>query len=197
MLTGNLMAIWSELKSLIEGRMDEKPKLTPERMQLLIAVSNRLIFALALLMAILIPGAFLTFWFGSEIAGAVPLMTLLVGALGGFVGLQKRVNILSEEELTLLSKSWVYTFLSPVVGGILSSLTYVLFVSGLISGDLFPSFKALQNEASSGIKTLFDIQGQATDYAKLIFWCFLAGYSERFATNILSQFEAAGANLKK
>ena len=28
------------------------------------------------------------------------------------------------------------------------------------------------------------------DYAKLVFWCFLAGYSEKFVTNIISRFES-------
>ena len=114
--------------------MPDKPPLTPERMQLLICVSNRLLMALGMLMALLIPDALLTYWFGAVIVGAVPMMTLLIGALGGFVGLQKRLGQLADEDLTLLSKSWVYTFLSPLVGGILATLTYVLFISGLLTG---------------------------------------------------------------
>jgi hypothetical protein len=149
-----------------------------------------LLLALGALMATLIPGALLTYWFGAVIVGAVPMMTLLVGALGGFVGLQKRLGQLANEDLALLSKSWVYTFLSPLVGGILALLTYVLFISGLLSGDLFPKFVADKDVTADGIEVLFAIQGQAADYAKLIFWCFLSGYSERFATDILSQFES-------
>ncbi len=174
--------------------MPDKPPLTPERMQLLICVSNRLLMALGMLMALLIPGALLTYWFGAVIVGAVPMMTLLVGALGGFVGLQKRLGQLANEDLTLLSKSWVYTFLSPLVGGILATLTYVLFISGLLTGDLFPKFVSDKlPSAVQGIEILFSIHGQATDYAKLIFWCFLAGYSERFATDILAHFESSGS----
>ena len=38
---------------------------------------------------------------------------------------------------------------------------------------------------------LFQVQGVGyKDYAKLIFWCFLAGYSESFVTNIISRFES-------
>jgi hypothetical protein len=173
--------------------MSDKPPLTPERMQLLIRVSNRLLLALVALMTILIPGALLTYCFGAVIVGAVPMMTLLVGALGGFVGLQKRLGQLANDDLTLLSKSWVYTFLSPLVGGILALLTYVLFVSGLLTGDLFPKFVPDKDVTADGINVLFAIQGQAADYAKLIFWCFLSGYSERFATDILSQFESQGS----
>jgi hypothetical protein len=171
--------------------MPDKPTLTLERMQLLITVSNRLLFALGSLGALLIPGAFITYWFGAIIVGAVPLMTLLVGALGGFVGLQKRLNQLPNEELTLLSKSWVFTLLSPLVGGILATLVYVMFISGLLTGDLFPKFVSDKLASNpQGLEALFNVHGQAADYAKLIFWCFLAGYSERFATDVLAHFES-------
>ena len=173
--------------------MSDKPPLTPERMQLLIRISNRLLLALGALMSLLIPGALLTYWIGAKFAGAVPMMTLLVGALGGFVGLQKRLGELADGDLTLLSNSWVYTILSPLVGGILALLTYVLFISGLLTGDLFPNFAPDSNVVADGINVLFAIQGQPADYAKLIFWCFLAGYSERFATGILSQFDSRGS----
>ena len=72
-------------------------------------------------------------------------------------------------------------------------MTYVLFVSGLLTGDLFPKFIPDSNVVPDGINVLFAIQGQAADYAKLIFWSFLAGYSERFATRILSQFDSRGS----
>ena len=49
--------------------MSDKPPLTPERMQILICVSNRLLMALGMLMALLIPGALLTYWFGAVIVG--------------------------------------------------------------------------------------------------------------------------------
>ncbi len=85
--------------------------------------------------------------------------------------------------------------LSPLIGGILATLTYVLFVSGLLTGDLFPKFVSDKLPAAvQGIEVLFSIHGQATDYAKLIFWCFLAGYSEHFATNILANFESSGSH---
>ena len=93
-----------------------------------------------------------------------------------------------------MSKSWVFSFLSPLVGGILATLTYVLFISGLLTGDLFPKFVSDKlPSAVQGIEILFNIHGEATDYAKLIFWCFLAGYSERFATDILAHFESSGS----
>jgi hypothetical protein len=31
------------------------------------------------------------------------------------------------------------------------------------------------------------------DAARLVFWCFLAGYSEKFVTNIISRFESGAS----
>ncbi|MEI6320245.1 MAG: hypothetical protein WCS09_17140, partial [Pseudomonadota bacterium] len=134
---------------------------------------------------------------------------LMVGMIGGFVGLQRRLRSMPDEDLTLLANSWVYVCLSPLVGGILAVVTYVLFVSGLLAGDLFPTFvpdlpgtgpaagaslaagDATVVDAPRGIGKIFAIQGAAAaDYAKMLFWCFLAGFSERFATDIMSRFES-------
>lgn len=44
----------------------------------------------------------------------------------------------------------------------------------------------------TGLTVLFQAQGVGyKDYAKLVFWCFVAGYSESFVTNIISHFETA------
>ncbi len=168
------------------------PPISPERLKLIRQVSNRLFIALGVLLLIFIPAGFLVYW--KLFAGAVPLMALAVGFFGGLVGLQKRLRRLPDEDLMLMAQSWVYTCLSPLVGGILASLTYILFVSGLLSGDLFPKFVADKGAAATdGLAALFAIHGQGTDYAKLIFWCFLAGYSERFVTDLLEQFEGRTA----
>lgn len=163
---------------------------SPERLKLIRDVSNRLFISLAVLLAVFIPAAFATYLLRSNIVGAVPMMALVSGFFGGFVGLQKRLRQLPDDELQLMAQSWVYTCLSPMVGGILAGLTYILFISGLLSGDLFPNFKFESGEqAGEGLAKLFAISGDGADYAKLIFWCFLAGYSERFATDVLGKFE--------
>jgi hypothetical protein len=156
--------------------------LVNDRLHMIRTVSNRLLIALGGLLVLVIPGAMI---------GATPLMTLMVGAIGGFVGLQRRLKQLSDDDLALLADSWVYIILSPMVGGILAVLIYILFISGLLAGNLFPKFVADTNAASTqGLDALFLIHGEAADYAKLIFWCFLAGFSERFAIDIISKFEA-------
>jgi hypothetical protein len=166
-----------------------------DRLRLIRTISNRLLIALGVLMALIVPGAMIASSHSDSIVGATPLMTLMIGAIGGFVGLQRRLKQLPDDDLILLGDSWVYVALSPVVGGILAALMYILFISGLLAGDLFPKF--VPDAAASsveGLGALFCIHGAASDYAKLIFWCFLAGFSERFAVDIISQFESRGTN---
>jgi hypothetical protein len=71
------------------------------------------------------------------------MVTIVIAAdvIGGFVGLQRRLKDLTIQDLTLMSNSWIYTCLSPLVGGVLALLLYILFISKLVSGDLFPLFR--------------------------------------------------------
>jgi len=177
-----------------------------ERQEMIRIISNRLFVALFALMAITMLGGYLT-WQGHAVsAGATNWMVMLCGAIGGFISLQRRLKTMTEGDLLLLARSWVYVLLSPLVGGILALLLYFLFIGELLQGDLFPDFVidgAPGNDAGtsladnggnssrSGVAVLFSVKGAAyTDYAKLIFWCFLAGYSESFVTNIISRFES-------
>ncbi|MBX3739437.1 MAG: hypothetical protein KF712_00495 [Akkermansiaceae bacterium] len=122
-----------------------------------------------------------------------PFIVFIVGSIGGFVGFQRRLKDLDDEDLTLLSESWIYTLLAPLVGGILAVLLYIVFLSGLLGGDIFPSFRQdplIENQKVTRFSVIFSTHGDFKDYAKLIFWAFIAGFSERFVTNILAQFEA-------
>jgi hypothetical protein len=173
-----------------------------EKLLMLRTIGNRLALALAVLVGVTIPGAFYAHLHPDAFIGATPLAALMVGMIGGFVGLQRRLRSMPDEDLMLLANSWVYVCLSPLVGGILAVVTYVLFVSGLLAGDLFPTFVADVAPAAAGAPggtpvaahgfgKIFAIQGAAAaDYAKMLFWCFLAGFSERFATDIMSRFES-------
>ena len=64
----------------------------------------------------------------------------LCGIVGGFVSIQQRVKTVSDEELILLTRSWFPILLVPVFGGVFSLVLYCLFLSGIVSGSLFPVF---------------------------------------------------------
>jgi hypothetical protein len=161
-------------------------------------VSNRLVRALTVLMLLAAPGAWIAYHFPENNLVTTPVIALMVGAIGGFVGLQRRLKKMPADDLALLANSWVCISLPPVVGGILAVLAYVLFISGMLSGDLFPAFVPDPGaEAVSGFRVIFAVHGDAQDYAKMVFWSFMAGFSERFMTDIIQRFDAGAGPADK
>ncbi len=153
-------------------------------------VSNRLLFALMVLIALFV-AAKLAITEHNE-SFILPFV-LIAGALGSFVSLQRRLKQLSADDLSLMCESLASVWLPPITGALLAAILYMLFIGNLISGSLFPAFNA-QPEAGTVLKgfvLLAHIEATSvSDYAKLIFWSFLAGFSESFVTNIMGTFES-------
>lgn len=118
------------------------------------------------------------------------------GLLGGFVSIQQRLKKFGDEELYLLSKSWFQILLIPVYGGIFALVLYLGFLSKVIEGSLFPHFASPPFSepipTTEDIKNFFSQTYPATgaDLAKLLFWSFVAGFSERFVPQIIDRSEA-------
>jgi hypothetical protein len=116
------------------------------------------------------------------------------GLVGGFVSIQQRIKKVSNEELELLSRSWCQILLIPVYGGIFALVLYLAFLSRVIEGPLFPAFSIPPFSvppSTDDMKNLFEVTYPSTgvDFAKLLFWCFIAGFSERFVPQIISTAE--------
>lgn len=66
----------------------------------------------------------------------------------------------------------------------------------MITGPLFPIFDkttATYDQNTNGLLNLFlSYSDNPKEYAKLIVWAFLAGYSEKFVIDILGKFESKG-----
>jgi len=115
------------------------------------------------------------------------------GLLGGFVSIQQRLRKFGDEELELLSQSWCQVLLIPVYGGIFALVLYIGFLSGVIEGSMFPSFSS--HPFSQPVPTTADLKrffsetypSSGADVAKLLFWSFLAGFSERLVPQILDR----------
>jgi len=159
-----------------------------DRQKKIMLVSKRLlIFAgisLVLTVIVFIPTFFYNYHF------FISWLCFECGIIGGFVSIQQRLKKIDNDELTLLSESWASILLVPVYGGIFSLVLYILFLSGLIKGDLFPQFMVhvFNNPVSTDdIKKLLTetYPKDGADFAKFIFWSFLAGFSERFVPQII------------
>lgn len=113
------------------------------------------------------------------------------GIIGGFVSIQQRLNKIDKGELKLLADSWASILLIPIYGGIFALLLYVIFLAQLIEGGLFPEFyipkfsePITNSDIQKFIKESYPASGP--DFAKLIFWSFVSGFSERFVPQIIS-----------
>ena len=179
---------------------------------------------------IVILAAFLVFVligaFYPERLGAFSL-AFLCGAVGGSLSLLKRIRIEKIEALREIQSSMVTTLMPLLYGGILASITYMLFLGCILTGDgegglftsnLFPEFEGLHCAAdvsaaaesaqaltqhgtidggsATGSKQTLDMKSfiqikpkSIQDFAKLLVWSLLAGYSEKFVDGILRTLE--------
>ena len=108
------------------------------------------------------------------------VLIFLLGNIGGYVGVHKSLADLKDDEVIQLSASWWAILAPSLVGGILAEILYILFLSNLVAGDIFPKFKP-DNTAQEGLGSL--MAQHAVDmpaYAKLFFWAFLAGFNQKY-----------------
>ncbi len=114
----------------------------------------------------------------------------LAGLIGGFVSIQQRLPTIGLTELRELSNSWLSILLIPINGGIFAIVLMLMFLSGILEGAMFPKYVHSpidqQNLVASFVQwltTTFPKSG--ADVAKLLFWSFVAGFSERFVPQII------------
>ena len=129
----------------------------------------------------------------------IALFVFAAGLVGGFVSIQQRLPKIALKELQVLSGSWLSITLIPINGGIFAIVLMLVFLSGILDGPMFPKFThqaihldpcpiILAESFKNWLVTVFPSTGP--DIAKLIFWSFVAGFSERFVPQIIRK--AAG-----
>src|SRR5690349_2941598 len=119
------------------------------------------------------------------------------GLIGGFVSIQQRLKRIGDAELALLATSWFQIVLIPIYGGIFALVLYVGFLSKIVTGDLFPAFYVppFHNPpVHADIQAFLSetVPASGADIAKLLFWCFVAGFSERFIPQIIGKTDGSG-----
>lgn len=116
------------------------------------------------------------------------------GIIGGFVSIQQRLDKVKDEELRHLAQSWATILIIPVFGGVFALVFYMLVLSGILQGALFPLF-AIPPFPKDSLPSTQDFvrfftetyPASGPDFAKLAFWAFVSGFSERFVPQIISK----------
>jgi hypothetical protein len=117
----------------------------------------------------------------------------LVGALGGLISSQRRVQSIPSvgESLTDMTNLYFYqpsVIVSAMSGAIFAAILCMLFASGLISSNLFPTLDISVHETF-----VPSVHMTSGDLGKLLIWCFIAGFAERFVPDTLDRLVSRSA----
>ena len=152
------------------------------------SINRRLIIASAVLLLVSTAGFVMPYIMKGRML--ISVICLVCGILGGFVSLEQRLGRLPSEAHNLLSESWFQILLRPLYGGIFALVAYVLLLSGLVSSAIFPVF-VYPPLPDTGITPQYfmlfltdTVPAGAQDFAKLLFWSFAAGFTERLIPQI-------------
>ena len=128
----------------------------------------------------------------------ISLVCFFAGTIGGALSLQQRVQKIPNSELDTIANSWITLLFVPIFSGVFALILYVIFLANIVDGNLFPKFE-IPHEPTKGIDSRYFINlfsntypASLQDIARLIFWCFIAGFSERFVPNIIGKASNSG-----
>ena len=120
------------------------------------------------------------------------IYVFVAGLIGGFVSIQQRLPAIGLSELRELSSSWISILLIPINGGIFAIVLMLMFLSKIIQGAMFPTFFpiTIESDLDKVVESFWNwftksCPESGPDIAKLLFWSFVAGFSERFVPQII------------
>ena len=118
---------------------------------------------------------------------ATILAVLFMGALGGFVSLQQRIQNIPTDGDPVLTILQLYNgqlslYLAPLTGAIFAFVVFLLFIGDILSGAVFPNIKNLVLYRPVEYGSLLE----PLNYGKLLVWSFVVGFAERFVPDTLT-----------
>ncbi len=148
-------------------------------------------FGLVVVLALILGVGFWSAW-----SPPLLLLVVLAGMLGAFFSALTRLYHVDQAGAALITPTlqglggWymaMYSSVPPVIGAIAALVLYMLFVSGLVQGDLFPEIDCVKEAVCDNISNLMKNYWpvEPSDYGKALVWSFIAGFSERFVPDLL------------
>jgi hypothetical protein len=119
--------------------------------------------------------------------GGIAALVFLIGTIGSYVSVHRGLTELKDEEVVELSSTWLAIIVPSFVGGVLALVLYGLFLSNILSGDLFPKWEVTIKTEQQGLNVFMShyADGMAS-YAKLFFWSFVAGFNQKYVVDIIN-----------
>jgi hypothetical protein len=135
----------------------------------------------------------------SVFSNSIFLVVILAGTMGAFFSSLQRLYDFKELPQVLYEKDFIdaygtlfiYSLVPILVGGIAAAVIYLIFAGNLLSGSFFPSFGCSPGEhkcTSFGALLADYAPKDAPEFAKAIFWGFVAGFAERLVPGLLNGF---------
>lgn len=174
-----------------------------DRLRLLSRIGISTIVILILAVALTATFALVTSQMGTM------FFALLAGALGAEVSIIRRIPALKDADIGALVGSWWSLLVPLLAGSIMAGVLYLVFMAGILTGDaggglftsnLFPTFLTppeVKDDPLSLHMVLKIRPASIQDFGKLMAWCFLSGYSERFVPSLLQSLEQRGSGSSK
>jgi len=158
---------------------------------------KRLFFVLCVTLA----GGFAAFYLehsGKDVPANTAILVFLVGNIGGYVSVHRSLGDLSDVDVVELSSSWWSIIVPSFVGGVLALAMYFLFLSGILGAGLFPKFlqhvdinnKCPETPEIGVLSLRCQYAETMADYAKLVFWSFVAGFNQKYVVDIINSVKA-------
>lgn len=122
--------------------------------------------------------------------GGIGSLVFVMGNVGGYVSVHRGLGDLTDAEVIELADSWWPIVAPPFVGGVLAVVLYIAFLGKLLGGDLFPVFEEDKGSALTLQSLLTQHAVAMPDYAKLLFWAFIAGFNQRYVVDIINSIKA-------
>ncbi len=144
-----------------------------------------------LTIVILVPG-FIT----EKLSPPLLVLVVLAGMLGAFFSALTRLYHVDDAGAALITPTigelggkymFMYASVPSVIGAIAAVVLYLVFVSDLVGGDMFPSIECTTADGCKSISGLMQHYWpeSPSDYGKALVWSFIAGFSERFVPDLL------------
>jgi hypothetical protein len=203
--------------------------ITPERERARLQVGRPMLLLTGALVIGVVTTYFVLRWWWPGAPHEMPLLVVVMalGALGGFISAQRRLFSVPAggdriNQLIQLDANTLEYVLPPISGAVFATIALLLFLSGLLQGDLFPKMDTPERSSvaeylkpslktsdsktqdalhSNGVNVLYfasmsePLSGK--DYGKLMVWCFVAGFAETFVPGVLNRLTSKAEDPKQ